>query len=274
MSRHRIDKLALTFALCAASWCIADRASAYTLKLTEAGKNVRWRSPRVEVYVHESMLNVLSHVDARRAVSIGTDAWTGLGGPRLYLMTALDTREYRPGQAGTQIVLADPWPYEATRLAVTVTTFRQDDGTILDADVLLNPAFDWALLDESGEPSGRFDVASVVTHELGHVLGLEHSEDPRATMWADTRRGDTQQRTLEQDDEDGVAEAYAEGFAAPVMPRGCGGATVASSAPPLGLALAGWVAGLFAVRRGRRRLRGIPFKIGTPRNQVGFGGRC
>jgi hypothetical protein len=51
------------------------------------------------------------------------------------------------------------------------------------------------------------DFESVLTHELGHVLGLSHSGDPLATMYA-SYRGDGGQRSLAVDDKLGLCSLY------------------------------------------------------------------
>jgi hypothetical protein len=55
------------------------------------------------------------------------------------------------------------------------TTFTIDDttGTLLASDIFLNTAFQWSVA-SNGEPN-RFDVQSILTHEVGHLLGLGHS---------------------------------------------------------------------------------------------------
>ncbi|MBC8131441.1 MAG: hypothetical protein H7X95_00560 [Deltaproteobacteria bacterium] len=72
--------------------------------------------------------------------------------------------------------------------AVAVTTLfsrRQPlspkDGEILEADIELNAVdqFEWGIIPE-GPISGRdfaniYDVASVLTHEMGHFIGLDHN---------------------------------------------------------------------------------------------------
>jgi hypothetical protein len=75
---------------------------------------------------------------------------------------------------------------------------------------------------------------------MGHVLGLDESMDaPRATMWPRTGRGETHQRTLEQDDVRGAQHLYSGTSLAPAA--GCGGATVtgATGATARWLSLAG-----------------------------------
>jgi hypothetical protein len=55
------------------------------------------------------------------------------------------------------------------------TTFLVDDvtGEILESDIFLNTIFNWSVA-PNGE-TNRFDVESILVHEVGHLLGLGHS---------------------------------------------------------------------------------------------------
>lgn len=61
------------------------------------------------------------------------------------------------------------------------------------------------------DPQGDYrlivDVESVLTHELGHALGLAHSDDPLATM-APNYRGDGSMQALAVDDKLGLCSLY------------------------------------------------------------------
>ena len=98
----------------------------------------------------------------------------------------------------------DAWPPELIPGAVAQTVIHTDaSGRYRDADIHLNGKdFRFSL---DGRP-GTLDLRSILVHELGHALGLGHSNDPRATMFA-TGSG-LRWRSLEKDDADGVCTLY------------------------------------------------------------------
>ncbi|HJL14624.1 MAG TPA: matrixin family metalloprotease [Sandaracinaceae bacterium LLY-WYZ-13_1] len=212
-------------------------AAAYVVKRTDDGAKVRWRVDRVSVELHRSVAEAFGPDDARRAVGVATDAWAGLGGPSLRPAEGWHDGAHRLGEPGVQVHRPARWEHGPRLLAVTVTSYERGTGRILDADVLVNPAHRFEVMDEQRPSPEAFDLAAVLTHEMGHVLGLGESDaDPLATMWPRIGEGDTHQRTVEADDEAGVAEAYRDAVLAP--PGGCGGAHVAMRAPAPVL---GWV---------------------------------
>ncbi|KAI3670038.1 hypothetical protein L6452_41625 [Arctium lappa] len=52
----------------------------------------------------------------------------------------------------------------------------------------------------------KMDVETVAAHEIGHLLGLEHSKDPNALMWPTVRKG--VKRGLNADDIKGIKTLY------------------------------------------------------------------
>lgn len=93
----------------------------------------------------------------------------------------------------------------SSTLAITIITFQPDTGEIFDADVEINS--EQALLTTS-DSQVVFDLASIVTHEAGHFLGLSHTREPGATMRAGYLPGTVSLRALSEDDELGMCAIY------------------------------------------------------------------
>lgn len=90
------------------------------------------------------------------------------------------------------------WPYSDPRnvLSLTTLTFNADTGEIYDADMELNTA-----------GSGRVTAANlgeVMTHEVGHFLGLAHATDSSARMFENNTSG----TSLAADDIAGLCAIY------------------------------------------------------------------
>lgn len=123
-----------------------------------------------------------------------------------------DAREYNQsgGNANVIVFRDDRWPYAGqwNTLALTTVTYNLDSGEIYDADLEINSA-DVALT--WGDDDVQYDLPSIVTHEVGHVFGLAHSEVADSTMFSDYEIGRTSLRDLAADDVDGICQVYPPG---------------------------------------------------------------
>jgi matrixin len=81
------------------------------------------------------------------------------------------------------------------------------DSVISDADIEFNPTIQFSTTGSPG--ANQFDVQSTATHEIGHLLGLDHSGLVHTVMFP---FGDTSlagvNRTLSTDDIIGIASLY------------------------------------------------------------------
>lgn len=84
----------------------------------------------------------------------------------------------------------------------------------------------WADGPTTGIPGNEIDIQGVACHELGHALGLDHTNSPGATMQPAITGTGTSQRSIESDDILGVQTIY--GVASATKP------IIASLAPALG----------------------------------------
>jgi hypothetical protein len=99
------------------------------------------------------------------------------------------------------------FPSGTGTVAVTPLWFFSD-GRISDADVLFNGS--GFAFTTSGQ-SGRFDIQDVATHELGHLLGLDHSGVTGATLYPYVDSTVILHRSPALDDIGGLRAAYPQG---------------------------------------------------------------
>lgn len=137
------------------------------------------------------------------------------------------------------------WDHSAGIIALTTTTFDRATGQLVDADIELNGAdfyfttVDGPVCDDPASPPrcasdgtcpagqtcfrdhcldtgcARTDIQNTVTHEAGHVVGLDHAtyDHPEATMAATAPLGEIAKRTLAEDDVQGICDIYPAGGA-------------------------------------------------------------
>ncbi len=196
----------------------AAPARAYTIKHTDTGATVRWHINAVSLRIDSSMQGYFTDIPVQGVLTDATQAWAGLPNvPDLMISDGEPGPKGYDSKKGTSngVYLIQDWELADSSLAVTVATFETKTGKIVDTDILVNANHPFALLPDGPDaPAENFDIRGVLTHELGHVLGLGEDYDVRmATMWPNVARGETHQRDLDEDDEKGVTTAYADATA-------------------------------------------------------------
>jgi hypothetical protein len=108
---------------------------------------------------------------------------------------------------GNVIIFRDAaWPYpgdSTNALGITRLTVNKTTGEIYGADIEINSTK--LIVAQSPAPAGGYDLASILTHEAGHFLGLAHSASPSAVMYAFYKAGST---SLSADDVGGICSIY------------------------------------------------------------------
>jgi hypothetical protein len=87
-------------------------------------------------------------------------------------------------------------------LAATLTGYyvtQTGDDRIYDADIYTHTAYQYYSSRESG-CSNEYDIDGIMAHEVGHVIGIGHSNVSGATMYPSVSACNTGNRTLASDD--------------------------------------------------------------------------
>ena len=191
--------------------------SVYT---TTTGSVVRWYVPDVHASVDSRGSSSIAGEGAFLAVQKSMATWNDV------VQCAHPTLVYdgkvtgvSPGPTTpTNVILweneaewnANGHAAEARKHVIALTTLYYDDGTgtahRFDLE-LADFAFTFTATDNPA--AAMADVQNTVTHELGHVLGLDHSTVPDATMYLSAPSGDLEKRDLAADDIAGLCFIYA-----------------------------------------------------------------
>lgn len=144
------------------------------------------------------------------AVTNSFQTWQAIPTATITFENDLSTPTQYAAIDGTNLVsfADDQFDWAPGVLAYSAKTVEMDadgkTGHITDADIIVNPKFASSLIGttasvENGTP-GYYDIQSIITHEIGHILGLLHSGLPDVTMFPWVFKGTTAERTLEPHD--------------------------------------------------------------------------
>jgi hypothetical protein len=115
------------------------------------------------------------------------------------------------GDGNNVVNFLSSWPssYGSSNGTIGITMSMASGSALTEFDMNFNEQ-KYTFVD--GQPGGgsQVDLQSVATHEFGHAVGLDHSNQSSATMYASYDNG-TGQRTLASDDENGVCALYPSG---------------------------------------------------------------
>ena len=151
-----------------------------------------------------------------------SQAWNGAGQGTMLNAQAGSVASWQLGDGIPMLNFTDPERVcTGSCLAATFTGFfnTRPDGTvrIFDADIVTNTSFAWTSVGEPDGCASEFFIEGVQVHEVGHLLGLGHSNVSGATMFPSVSACNNGPATTEADDNAAINDLYGGGGG----PTGC-----------------------------------------------------
>jgi hypothetical protein len=206
------------------------------------GEKLFWTSACISYAVNELGTQDLDPADTREIIKKTFQAWSDVpcpkGGAASMTFQERDPvtckkSEYNKEAPNLNVVLFqdDDWKYRGIdgTLAKTSVTYNDETGEIYDADIEVNAANNTVTISDNPAKI-QYDLQAILTHEVGHFIGVAHSSDSSAVMFASYSPGSIAQRKLTPDDVDAVCAIYPpkRDAACDVEPRGGFSATCGS----------------------------------------------
>ncbi len=214
-------------AFCRTSVCSVEGGTVHGKTCTPAepddcGVPLQWRRPCVSFSLQEQGARDVSMKEVRAVVLDAFSTWTnadcGESTPSIEVFdfgeVTCDRVEYnqRAGNANIVVFRSLAWPHfseegvgSADTIALTTVTYDVEKGDLFDADIEVNEAENRFT---TSDTEVDVDLRSVMTHEVGHFLGLAHSADLEATMFSVYDNGSVALRDLAADDLAGICATY------------------------------------------------------------------
>jgi len=148
-----------------------------------------------------------------------TDAWNGAGSGVVINAEKGSVAMFTLGDGIPMLNFEDPTGQcSGSCLAATFTGFYERAGKgrskntyIRDADIVTNTSYNWTSEAEDlndGGCSGEFYIEGVQVHEIGHGLGLGHTDVGGATMFPSVAACNNGPATIAADDANGILALY------------------------------------------------------------------
>lgn len=248
-----IPRRALALVLAGAAGLAPASASAFVTRSTDDGAPVRWPSRDVS-YVRDRSLLAIEGADA--ALATAAQGWSARA--KVTLAIAPDVADLAPGLDGKNGVFVGGWAFTPGQLAVTVVSYDERTGRVLDADVVLRDDVKFSAT-PTQDREKTYDLVRILSHELGHSLGLgDELANTKSVMYLYTRPNDASKRVPTADDVAGIRALYKMAQPDPAGGGCAAGGALETGAPVLlGLAVIG---GLALARR--RRLGVVALGLG------------
>lgn len=182
---------------------LIQSAGAFVLTESPHASEIRWDTMPIqwELDTTNSPSN-LDAIDQHETIRKAFATWESVSGT----IVEFEDVTFDANVNENVVYWEDNWTADPNMLALT-STMSTTDGTIIGFKIALNAQHpQWTIDGRDG-----MDLQNALTHEVGHVLGLDHTHDnTEATMHASAVKGEHSKRDLHWDDKEGIRYLYPE----------------------------------------------------------------
>jgi hypothetical protein len=150
-------------------------AAAYTRITASNGVAPKWSSLPIPYWINERGYAAITNGSELNAVHASFQAWENVPTAAVQFQYRGTTPARTVGHDGINLVsfADDSTPIGTSAIAVTFSFFRNEGGTLVydESDIAFSQSFQFSASAESG----KFDIQAVLTPEVGHVNGHDHS---------------------------------------------------------------------------------------------------
>jgi hypothetical protein len=184
---------------------------------------LKWPAKTIKIAISDSLLNKSTGIkrgsDTRAALERSLRSWEAASTIRFELVESSKQNVSPSGVTGDGVSLITIAGSSENVLFIgnedlgipaATRIFYDKRGQITEGDIVLNPSESFS----SDGTFGTFDLESIFLHEIGHLIGLGHSDLPGATMFESVPRNgvfalaSVGRRSLSDADHTSIRELY------------------------------------------------------------------
>ncbi len=225
-------------AVLSAAMLTAENAAAFTVCEARDGRNAHWKKDEVRVVLDHTLARIGEMDRVEQVLTEAFETWVVEAELPLDFTLlrgscragGLDARGERTNCITARSAGVEP---DQDVGATAFVSYIYETGEIIDGDIVLfAEQGDWEL----GDGDGEIVLWDVALHEIGHLLGLRHSEIEAARMYPLLETGSEHAESALHADDLAGAELLYGGAASELESAGCGWRCAVAGGSPEGAA--------------------------------------